>query len=142
MRTTIDISCCLCGASHEQEIELPDGWALDTIGSKTGFCPSHLTIKDFADSQCRGCVGRWTDCSLWQAFAYRKHALTESDFRAIESGICPKRTGGTFSFSRGGEMEEIDLSEKSPLESGKALAKAIKDYWERYPFWRRPHEPR
>jgi len=137
MEFEIEISCCLCGNSHKTEIQLPDGWCSRYGGAtaEDGFCPEHSIIADWADSQCPGCVGGWGDCELWQSFAYQyRKNLSSEDFAKIRSGICPKRTNGSFGFStKTGRLEEFDLSENGTVESGVSLEKAIKNYWEKYP---------
>jgi hypothetical protein len=136
MEITISISCCLCSKELKQTINLPDGWAVryDSISTEVGFCEEHFIISKFAESQCPGCVGGWADCDLWRNFAYREHNLTEKDFETLSNGICPKRTNGTMVFdTKTKEMEQIDLRGTKNIEAGIALAKAIKDYWIRYP---------
>lgn len=134
----VEISCCLCEATHKQNIQLPDGWETryPGIDEGKGFCPKHSIIAEWAANQCPGCVGGWGDCGLWSAFAYesaRSRTLTDSDFAQIAKGICPKRTNGTFVFSSKEGMERIDLSEPADTESGIAFVQAIKDYWAKYP---------
>ena len=136
MEIKIEISCCMCKADHETKIELPEGWAMryDTIYEEHGgFCPDHKQIAEFAEAQCPGCVGGWGDCSLWESFAYsNRRTLTEDDFKIMRTGVCPKRTNGTFGLNNG-IIEKINLSEIAENESGIVLEKAIKKYWERYP---------
>lgn len=131
----IEIHCGVCSAKHTQKIPMPDGWdsRYRSLSDETAFCPKHAVIAEFADSQCPGCVGGWGDCDLWRAFAYSKLELTPGDFRTIEMGICPKRTGGTFSVSMPeGKFEDIDLRDPPNVEGGKALAKAIRQYALKY----------
>jgi hypothetical protein len=127
------LSCCLCPSQHEQTIKLPAGWAglHDAIDAEKCFCPSHIEVKDWVESQCPGCVGGWGNCSLWRAFGFSKLELTEADFQSIERGICPKRVNGTAQISNG-VFSEINLSEQAPTASGIALVKAIKDYVAEY----------
>lgn len=135
MAYQLTVNCCLCRNKFDTEIDLPDGWAHRYGGSddeSNGFCPQHAIIAQFAKSQCPGCVGGWGDCPLWQAFAYRKYDLTSDDIAAIESGICPRRVNGTIGFSLTGGMEDIDLSDRAPTESGKALVEAIGEYVAEY----------
>ena len=134
----LTINCCLCSEEHEQEITLPEGWALryDWIDEGDGFCPNHAVIADFADAQCPGCVGGWRDCPLWSAFAYSSLDLSAHDFEALELGICPKRVNGTmgvhYTPGQTPQIEDINLSDRAPEVAGKALAQAIRDYSERY----------
>lgn len=133
MSTELTISCCLCGEKHVAEIELPQGWKLryDGIDEEGGFCPSHSIITEWANSQCPGCVGGWQECDLWNAFAYDKRGLNKCDFDMIKSGICPRRTNGTFMATKSG-FHDMDLSKRANPVSGEALAKAIVDYWDKY----------
>jgi hypothetical protein len=134
MKIEMNYSCCLCEQNCKQEIELPEGWVLDRdmVDIEKAFCPEHSPIAEWTDSQCSGCVGSWGDCRLWQSFAYLgERNLTEEDFKKIRSGICPKRTNGTFEVQGRNLVGTINLSNKAT--SGVILAKAIKDYWERYP---------
>jgi hypothetical protein len=130
---TVSVHCCLCPAQHEQTIKLPHGWAgrHDGVDAEDGFCPSHIEVKDWADSQCPGCVSGWGDCPLWEAFAFSKLTLTEADFQSIERGTCPKRVNGTLMLS-GGHLSKIDLSERGPTASGIALVQAIRAYVAEY----------
>ncbi len=136
MEHEINVSCCLCPRSHKTHVDLPNDWRTKGTGSdiEDGFCPDHAQVADFAESQCPGCVGGWTDCDLWRGFAYSgRRDLTDNDFAVIRTGRCPRRVNGTFSFGGGMGVNEIDLSEQASIESGVALVNAIKDYWERYP---------
>lgn len=137
MEFDIEINCCLCDESYQTKIQLPEDWASVYNGTTVddGFCPNHIIIADWADNQCPGCVEGWGDCSLWQSFAYQdRENLSDDDFAKIKSGICPKRTNGTFGFSaKTGQLDKIDLSKTGTVESGIALEKAIKDYLEKYP---------
>ena len=131
------ISCCMCPESWKTTITLPDGWATryDGTDQEHGFCPEHALISGFCNSQCPGCVGGWGDYPLFDAFAYtsKKMSLTEADFDAIESGVCPKRVNGTMSFdTRTGVMETLDLRDDLCVAGGKTLSQAIKDYVKRY----------
>ncbi len=133
----ITITCSLCAASHDADIQLPEGWSTRYDGTdvEDGFCPKHQAVAAFAESQCPGCVGGWTDCPMWKAFAYSHgRDIRPSDYKAIEQGICPRRVNGTMSISRGAAaMQDIDLSDRAPPESGAAFAQAIRDYCEAYP---------
>lgn len=133
----ISVSCCLCGMDHAAEIYLPDGWThrYGGIDDSFGFCPAHAAVAPWAESQCPGCVGGWTDCALWQDFANRYRRLDDADLDTIRRGVCPRRTGGTLMVSRddgGAKIERLDLSEQATNESGEAFAQAILDYWTRY----------
>lgn len=132
----LTISCAFCSEAHTVELDMPAGWKLryDGIDEETAFCPKHSPVAEFAASQCPGCVGGWGDCSLWQGFAFgHSRDLTEKDFAALESGICPRRTNGTISFdAKSRAISEVNLSERAPVESGKALAAAIREYWRIY----------
>jgi hypothetical protein len=137
MKIKITVDCCLCSNKHETEIDLPKNWKIryDGMNEENGFCPEHIKIYDFAEAQCPGCVGGWHDCTLWKDFAYNEHNLIDEDFKVMRTGVCPKRTNGTFSFDSGtGEFKDIDLANIAENESGIALEKAIKDYWKRYPL--------
>lgn len=132
----VTISCCLCSNKHEQTFDMPSGWEhrYDGIDDESaGFCPDHAKVSAFAESQCPGCVGGWGDCPMWEAFSssYRRD-IGPDDYKAIECGICPRRVNGTIGFNRG-IIEKIDLSERAPVESGKAFADAIKAYCAKYP---------
>lgn len=134
-KAAIEISCCLCSNKTAFEVELAEGWAnADDIYKDDALCPDHRVIELFIDSQCRGCVGGWGDCTLWKDFAHRdKRNLNDRDFELMRKGICPRRTNGTFSFnSYTGVLRDEDLSNVAPSEAGVALEKAIKDYWRRY----------
>lgn len=135
----IEIDCCLCPQKHIAKIDLPEGWAhrYDEVNDEQGFCPKHASISAFATHQCPGCVGGWGDCDLWSNFAYAgRRNLGPKDFEKLEAGICPRRTNGTIGVTMGGgrlsKIEDINLSDRAPAESGKALAQAIRDYWKRY----------
>lgn len=135
MKVEITTYCVMCSEKTKNSIELAEGWA-HVVGAiddeQDGLCPKHAAIKDFKDSQCSGCVGGWGECDLFRDFAYSgKVKMTDEDFERIESGICPRRTNGTFSIS-GRHLNEIDMSEKAPPEAGKLLVTAIKEYIETY----------
>jgi len=126
----IKLSCCLCNAQKEFEID-SNGWEekYDTLHSGMSFCPDHILIKDWSDSQCCGCVGGWGECTLWRDFAYKgERKLTPSDFEKISEGICPRRTNGTIicdTFC--GSLKRVDISKKASKESGRAFVSAIKN---------------
>ena len=135
MKTTFEISCCLCMEHHEEQLDLPDGWRnrYDSVYIKDGFCPKHSIIADWAHSQCCGCVGSWGNCSLWSSFeSDDKFSLTNADLYLIEHGLCPKRTNGSFTFSREQGLNSTDLSDPASSASGKAFAQAIREYVARY----------
>jgi hypothetical protein len=127
-------SCCLCEKNHKAVVVLPDRWAMryDGIDKEDSFCPEHALIAEWADAQCPGCVEGWMDCGLWRDFAYSRRDLSESDFAAIEAGICPRRTNGSMMVNDGGGIETLNLSEKATSRSGKCLAAAIMEYWKHY----------
>jgi hypothetical protein len=137
MEIPIEIYCCLCREKYQTKTQIPDEWGMryDHIDKEDGFCPHHKIIEKFANNQCPGCVGGWMDCSLWGDFAYSgRRNLTDADFETMKKGFCPRRTGGTLSvINKPGnfQMQRIDLSTVAPVASGQALAKAIRDYWER-----------
>lgn len=133
----VALSCGLCGESNTQNIPMPAGWdsRYQSVSDEHAFCPEHAAVADFCDSQCPGCVGGWGDCSLWSAFAYRELKLADSDFRVMESGICPKRTNGTMMLERG-KITDVDLRDPPVAAAGKLLADAIRAYALKY------HEPR
>lgn len=132
------VECCLCPEELEFEMTIPDGWEHQHghISSDKAFCPKHAPIRAFEESQCPGCVGGWTDCDMWNAFAYPEtFNMTEADYLSLELGICPRRTNGTFwitNLPQGRKAEHIDLSNAAPVEAGRAFAQAIRDYLERY----------
>ncbi len=131
----LTINCCLCGESHEAMIDLPDGWSHRTSGvdSDDGFCVKHAPVAKWSDSQCPGCVGTWGDCALWRGFAYsHSRDLTDAELDTIRAGVCPRRTNGSFSFSRTTGIRDIDLSERATTESGVVFVQAIRDYWGRH----------
>jgi hypothetical protein len=132
----VTVGCCLCSKEHKQEISLPDGWAhrYDAVDDESGgFCPDHAAVAPFAESQCPGCVGGWTDCPMWQAFAYTYgREIGDDDYASIERGICPRRVNGTMTIGRGG-TQDLDISKRAPVEAGKAFAQAIRDYCAAYP---------
>ena len=140
MKLDVTINCGLCEAAHKTAITLPDGWAhrYDGIDDETkGFCPKHAAVAEFAEAQCAGCVGGWTDCDLWRDFAYNhRRNLTEADFAKLEQGVCPRRTNGSLMVEcgpKGAVIKDIYLSEVAPSEAGKVLAQAIRECWARYP---------
>ena len=137
MKLKISLYCGLCGNKHEQKIPMPDGWdsRYRSVSDEHAFGPTHSIVSKFADSQCPGCVGGWGDCGLWQSFAYSKLELTESDFRTMESGVCPKRVNGTMGFNvmkSGVTCEDIDLRDAPVAKAGQALATAIRAYALKY----------
>lgn len=136
MKIDLRVYCCLCSNTHKTEVELPEGWDHRYGGvddESAGFCPDHAAVAAFAESQCPGCVGGWGDCDMWRAFSSSyNRKITDADLASLEGGICPRRTNGTMSFSRGG-VEKIDLSNRAPIEAGKAFADAIRDYVKKYP---------
>src|SRR5690606_36363013 len=119
--------------THTMKIPVPEGWdsRYGGIEADNFFCPAHARIKPFTDSQCPGCTGGWGDCPLFQAFAYKRLELTHADFEQLERGICPKRVNGTFRLTNG-HIDSLDLSDTPVVESGKALAQAIREYSEEY----------
>jgi hypothetical protein len=133
----VRLSCTLCEKSNEWNIPMPAGWdsRYRSVSDEAAFCPDHAIVAKFADSQCPGCVGGWGDCDLHRAFAYSRLHLSQADFAMLETGICPKRTGGTFSIQRGatgGVIEHIDLRDPPVVEAGRALATAIRQYSLKY----------
>ena len=135
MNFRVTVNCCLCEDSHVTSIDIPDGWKTCYEGEEIddGFCEKHAIIKEFADSQCPGCVGLWTECELWASFAYReKRALSSRDMEAIRSGVCPKRMNGWISFNSISGPEDFDFSERASPKSGEALVEAIREYWDKY----------
>ena len=133
----VSLYCALCSATTKQNIPMPDGWdgRYRSVSDEAAFCPAHSSVAKFADSQCPGCVGGWGDCDLFKSFSYSKLMLTDADFKTLESGVCPKRTNGTFSISTsnaGATFEDIDLRDPPVIEAGKVLAKAIREYAEKY----------
>lgn len=135
----VDVYCAFCSASETVEVPTPQGWArVDNLEEERGLCPTHAPINPFVAAQCPGCVGGWGDCPLWDSFASsgRRRDMGAADFAQIERGICPRRVNGTFGVNMGarsGTVEKIDLSEPAEAVAGKALAKAIREYIERYP---------
>lgn len=136
MEAKMTVHCCLCSKKTHAPFEIPDEWALtrDEFDiEQDGFCPDHAAVAEFESSQCSGCVGGWGDCDMWRAFAFSgSRSITDRDLSSIERGICPRRTNGTFSFSRGTGIEDIDLSTRAN-EGGRAFADAIREYIVRYP---------
>lgn len=128
----IDIYCCLCRNKVSVEVASPDGWErVDDIDIEDALCPEHSIIQDFIGSQCSGCAGKWTDCTLWSSFAYEgRRCLSDADFEKIGVGICPKRVNGTILF-KDNKVEDVDLSEMPSNVAGEAFVKAIREYWER-----------
>jgi hypothetical protein len=135
MKVDLEISCCLCSDHHKEQLDLPDGWRsrYDFVYIEDGFCPKHSIVEEWAHSQCCGCVGSWGDCSLWSSFSSNYHfALTKADLHLIELGICPKRTNGSFTFSREEGLNATDLSDPASSASGKVFAQAIREYVAKY----------
>ena len=131
----LEINCCLCGEKYKTEVDIPENWdtRYSSLYAEDGFCPKHIDVSKFADSQCPGCVGGWGDCTMWMDFAYTgRRNITEEDFKIIETGICPKRTNGTISFSQSDGIKDINISEKAKTKSGIAFANAIRDYIKKY----------
>lgn len=140
----VTIYCSLCDAKHTAEIELPSAWhgAYDGIDDEHGLCPKHQAVQAFKDSQCPGCVGGWGDCGLFDSFAFSGRtkprgatALSELDFKRLRRGVCPRRVNGTMSvhsFPNGNvTVEDVNLSTVE-VDGGRALAKAINEYIEKY----------
>jgi hypothetical protein len=128
------VRCCLCSKDTSHEIELPKGWVHrggEIEDELDGLCPDHAAVADFANSQCSGCVGSFGDCDMFRAFSYaRSRDVSEADYAKLRQGVCPRRTGGTFSMTmkkENFEFETIDLSSKS-VEGGVAFAAAIEKY--------------
>jgi hypothetical protein len=70
---------------------------------------------------------------MWRAFSSSySRTIGPDDYKSLECGICPRRTNGTIGFSRSG-IEKIDLSDRAPVEAGKAFADAIMEYCSKYP---------
>ncbi len=131
-KITVTLNCFLCDNEKEIEIDVQE-WKQDSIEEENALCPDHAVIMDFADSQCSGCVGGWGECSLFKDITDKETTLIDADHRKIETGICPRRTNGTFTFdSRNGKMEHVNLSDVATIESGAAFAKAIKEYRAKY----------
>jgi hypothetical protein len=147
MAATLKITCSLCSAAHETVVELPPGWSDITLDDDTGFCPTHAPVREFTANQCPGCVGGWGDCPLYQAFAFERYRhnqremLRRAELKTIESGICPRRVGGTMRFTSE-QIESIDLSDRAPIAAGLVLANAIREYWAKYPTCAPEHTPR
>lgn len=133
----ISIGCRLCSTDTKIEVETPAGWTDAEMVDVEALCPAHAEIQPFIESQCPGCVGGWGDCDLWRDFAYSgQRNLGERDFVRLRSGICPRRTNGTFTVNVSGgraQIDDLDLSERAPNAAGAALAQAIDDYWKLYP---------
>ena len=133
-KAIITLTCCLCSEGERLAADVPADWQIYGGIDVDGFCPRHAIIAVFKDAQCPGCVGGWGDCPLWDAFAYRdRRTLTEDDLAMIRCGVCPRRINGTLhGDARRGTIENLDLSEVAPAAAGEALARAIREYWERY----------
>ncbi len=142
----IEITCCLCSAKEQRQIELP-GWTDTDVDFDEGFCPAHAAVENFRSAQCPGCVSSWKECGLWKGFAFERYrhnmqeTLTERELEIIASGKCPRRINGTMSFSAG-QMKDIDLSTPAEKEAGAALLAAIQEYWKRYPVCAPTFDPR
>ena len=131
------LGCSLCSENIEFEIDVPEGWDSEyqSLSCERVLCPSHAPIKEFLDNQCPGCVAIWGDCPLYESFAYsgRRRTITERDYEILKIGICPRRVGCTLLFnSTTGDLEDIDLSERSTAKAGKMLADAIREYSKTY----------
>jgi len=133
---TVTVSCCLCSNDHKVVLDLPAGWGsrYGAVDDEQGFCPEHSQVAGFSDEQCPGCVGGWGDCDLWSSFAYShpREPITAAEISAIRTGLCPRRTNGTFTFSRETGMVSEDLSKQSESEAGAAFADGIIAYLEKY----------
>lgn len=131
----IELSCCFCSAGYSVEFTPPRGWAdkldFEIDVDERCFCPDHADAAEFLDAQCPGCVGGWGDCPLYRAFAFQRLTLTTDEFARIEDGFCPRRVNGT-SMIQSGTIESLDLSDQASEESGRAMARAIKDYCNEY----------
>jgi hypothetical protein len=97
------------------------------------LCPKHADILPWVDNNCNGCVSGWWDnsCPLKDSFAFiRKNhpaTITEEQLEIIDSGKCPFRVNGCFSFSR--EEGFLEINTSSPeRESGGKLAGYIREY--------------
>lgn len=131
----LTVNCCLCSEKLQIKLDVPDGWdhVYDDIEEEQfGFCPEHAAVKPFTDGQCVGCVGGWGECDMWSAFAFdgRSRTISDADYAALENGVCPRRTNGTFGVSNG-VMEDIDLTDRAVV-AGKAFANSIREYVQKY----------
>lgn len=88
----VRITCCMCDeeTTHYTNRMLPNDWEHTTsvITDSNAWCPEHKRIKEFADSQCPGCIGEWKNCFLWDAIT---RDIGGSDLSAIRNGYCPRR---------------------------------------------------
>lgn len=136
MPAKITVACDGIVCDNKVEFDAPDWFGeFESEGGKRWFyCPDCKLQLDFFGAQCPGCVEGFSDCSLGKAFLYSYwRTITPDKLEAIEKGICPYRTNGTFSFSPKTGMERIDLSEIAPSPAGKAVAEAIREYIRKYP---------
>lgn len=134
MTYTLNLSCPLCPASTKIKVDIPAGWdsRYDGIDDETAFCPKHAPIKDFAESQCPGCVSSWGDCPMWATFAFSRNFMLPSDFDALRSGRCPRRINGTVGVSVGDGVHDLDVRGPPVAAAGSAFADAIIEYIARY----------
>ena len=132
----IELSCYFCDKNITIKVEGCEGWGVryNVIGTERAFCPDHSDILKFAENQCPGCVGCFCDCDLFRSFEKRaSRTITNHDLFMLEKGICPKRTNGTFDIDfRSKKLSEINISDVATAESGKKLAKAIREYIKKY----------
>lgn len=129
----IDIYCLLCSNNYKTEIELPTDFVLNDLTDENALCADHAGIKEWRNTVCRGCVGGFGSCDLWQGFAYKheRNKLTEEEMQVIETGRCPRKTSGWLMVSRATGIVNITPTDIAP-EAGKLFAKAIREYIEEY----------
>jgi len=134
----------MCG--EKVELSLPAGWTgvIEFGGDgRSVFCSKstcQLQSKWF-DSQCRGCVGSYSDCALGRSFLYAeasRRTITSEQIEVIRGGRCPVRTGGmimTEMSARGFQVEAGSnvMPACDVAGAGDAVADSIEAYITKYP---------
>ena len=130
----INVACDGIGCDEVISFDIPD-WTGEADKEGEGhwlYCPKCAVQAKWFDSQCPGCVGSFSDCPLGHLFMYGSVTISEAQKISIRAGVCPVRVNGTFGFSPGRGLEDMDLSEVAPSAAGDAVVSAIDAYIKRY----------
>ncbi len=96
MKEIMIIKCEFCEEKHEQEIEVPEGWA-SFYGSfdllQSGLCPEHAIVKDFQKAQCDFCDDPYgqSACPLVDFLEFANEQGREEVYIDLRKGVCPKK---------------------------------------------------